>query len=288
LITIHAWSSSASLESSGWYFTVSFVVSEGTVWDVLAIYRSENGTTRVANTPDASCTLDSDNMCTFQTDHLSYFTAVASSTSNNPSGGGGGSVSKDNCPNGDTSASFYDGLCSPTETVGWEVQWDITGSPYSDELNNAYLYAFGIGITTMTPIQNANIYGYLIRSHMAKMMTNYAIKELGKTPNTWAACEFDDVANQTTELQLYIKYACQLGLMGQGITAFNPNGKVTRAEFGTVLSRALYGDEHNGWIPYYLLHLQALQTAGIMNNISDPFMLELRGRVMLMLMRAAK
>jgi hypothetical protein len=94
-------------------------------------------------------------------------------------------------------------------------------------------------------------------------------------------------------LKLYIKYACQLGLMWyepDGKTealSFNPNGEVSRAEFGTVLSRALYGNEYNGWTPYYLKHLQALKAAGIMNNITDPeHMLELRWYVMLMLMRA--
>jgi hypothetical protein len=47
-------------------------------------------------------------------------------------------------------------------------------------------------------------------------------------------------------MKFYIKLSCQLGLMGQGITVFNPDGEVTRAEFGTVLSRALYGDTYNG------------------------------------------
>lgn len=45
---------------------------------------------------------------------------------------------------------------------------------------------------------------------MAKMMVNYAIKVLGKTPNTGATCTFTDLADQSTEMQLYIKLACQL------------------------------------------------------------------------------
>lgn len=81
---------------------------------------------------------------------------------------------------------------------------------------------------------------------MAKMMVNYAIKELGKYPDTSLACEFDDIADQSSELKNYIKRACQLGLMGQGITSFDPNGEVTRAQFGTVLSRALYGSGYDG------------------------------------------
>lgn len=120
-------------------------------------------------------------------------------------------------------------------------------------------------------------------------MVNYAIKVLGMQANTGALCEFDDVADQSTELKLYIKLSCQLGLMGQNISSFRPNEEVTRAQFGTLLSRALYGTQYEWWVPYYVNHLNALKLAGIMNNISDPeLMKEIRGYVMLMLMRADK
>jgi hypothetical protein len=75
--------------------------------------------------------------------------------------------------------------------------------------------------------------------------------------------------------------------MGVGIEEFNPNGVVIRAEFGTVLSRALYGTTYNGGIPYYLLHLNALKANGIITN-TDPNLKEVREYVMLMLMRAKK
>jgi hypothetical protein len=163
----------------------------------------------------------------------------------------------------------------------------VFATTYSNELQGAYDYAYGIGITTQTPIDNANIFGTLIREDMAKMMTSFAEEVLGKTPDTSLACNFTDVGNETTEMQGYITEACQLGLMGQGITAFNPKGIVTRAQFGTVLSRAFYGDAYNGGDPYYVNHLNALKTAGIMNDISTPNAPEMRGRVMLMLQRAA-
>jgi len=122
---------------------------------------------------------------------------------------------------------------------------------------------------------------------MAKMIVNYATEVLGLTPDTDMACDFTDTINESAELQGYITEACQLGLMGVGITAFNPNGIVTRAQFGTVLSRALYGDTYNvGTTPYYAEHLVALQNAGIMNNISNPNAPEVRGYVMLMMQRA--
>lgn len=172
--------------------------------------------------------------------------------------------------------------------IGSAVPTTVLGAAsYSDELQGAYDYAYGIGITTQSSIDTANMYGSLIRSHMAKMMVNYAKEVLGKAPDTSKACTFTDVANQSEELQGYIKESCQLGLMGVGINAFNPNGVVTRAQFGTVLSRAMYGDTYNvDTNPYYAEHLAALKDAGIMTKIDTPDQLEVRGYVMLMMQRA--
>lgn len=89
--------------------------------------------------------------------------------------------------------------------------------------------------------------------------------------------------------------ACQLGIMGlqqDGTpdTVFNPNQHVTRAMFGTALSRLLYGDMHNiaktDSKIRYAQHLNALQQEGIMTQINTPNTKETRGYVMLMLMRA--
>ena len=73
----------------------------------------------------------------------------------------------------------------------------------------------------------------------------------------------------------------------QSTKNFNPHGEVTRAEFATVLSRILYGSEHNQeWADFYSKHLEALKEASILKN-TTPTMKELRGWVMLMLMRTS-
>lgn len=82
------------------------------------------------------------------------------------------------------------------------------------------------------------------------MISEYAVKELKKVPNTGTNCSFSDITTQSQELQSYSKTACQLGLMGlksDGTpnTTFNPTAEVTRAEFGTTLSRLLYGSTNN-------------------------------------------
>ncbi|MDD3262208.1 MAG: S-layer homology domain-containing protein, partial [Candidatus Absconditabacteria bacterium] len=158
---------------------------------------------------------------------------------------------------------------------------------YSDELNGAYDYAYGMGITTMSSIDNADMYGSLTRIALAKMVSNYVL-ELGlQTADTSAECSFADVS-ATLDAQYGdgVTNACQLGLMGVGIENFRPYDAVTRAEFGTVLSRAIWGDANNGSDPYYVDHLNALKDEGIMTNISNPNMKEVRGYVMLMMQRA--
>ncbi len=162
--------------------------------------------------------------------------------------------------------------------------WNITYAQNS-EMQSAYEYAYRIGITTMPTIEQANMQGNLIRAHMAKMMVNYAKNVLGKTPDTSKSCRFDDINNQSQELKGYILQACQMGIMGQGISTFRPNDKVTRAEFGTVLSRILRWESFDGGTPYYTRHLQALKDAWIMKQIDTPNMLEIRGYVMIMLQR---
>lgn len=164
---------------------------------------------------------------------------------------------------------------------------NITNSPFSQELNTAYQYAYSIGITTMPTIQQANINGSLIRAHMAKMMVNYAINVLDRVPDDSLICVFTDTDDQSTEIQWYIEKACQLGIMGVDTIEFNPNGTVTRAQFGTVLSRVLYGTGNEWWTPYYVNHLQALKDNGIITN-TDPDLQEIRGYVMLMLQRSAQ
>jgi hypothetical protein len=162
---------------------------------------------------------------------------------------------------------------------------------FSLELNQAFIYAHSIGITTMPTIARANMTWTLIRQDLAKMMSNFVITTLKKTPNTWLNCSFEDMVSTTVEMQFYSKLACQLWLMGRwnnGRTnnEFAPEQVVTRAQFGTVLSRALWGTAYNTTEEeYYVSHLKALNKIGIMKTINNPLNIEMRWYVMLMLMR---
>ena len=164
----------------------------------------------------------------------------------------------------------------------------LGAASYSDELQAAYGYAKANEVTTMSTIDNANMYGQLTRGQLAKMISNWAEKELDKKVDETLTCSFTDANTAEGDLATYVKKSCQMGLMGQGIEKFRPNDVVTRGEFGTTLSRAIWGDKYNtSAVPFYKDHLNALKDAGIMTNISSPDAIEMRGWVMLMLMRAA-
>ncbi|MFA7298484.1 MAG: right-handed parallel beta-helix repeat-containing protein [Candidatus Absconditabacterales bacterium] len=231
-------------------------------------------------------------------DSISYTTYVAPPSGGGGGGGGGGgspvcTTSNLVCTNGvrtlTTGAVCQGGNLGLTCTIGNGTGilpvGSIAGSTYSTELNNAYLWAYAHSITTMNTIQKANMGGNLIRSHMAKMISNFAITLGGFTPDTQKQCTFSDIGNQSAEMKFYIKLACQLGLMGVGIEKFDPAGEITRAQFGTILSRLIWGNTYEGGVKYYTNHLNALKIAGIMTQISTPTMKELRGYVMLMMKR---
>jgi len=156
---------------------------------------------------------------------------------------------------------------------------------YSSELKEAYKWAYENKITTMSSIEKANMKWNITREEMAKMISNYAMNILWKTPDSTKACLFID-SNINPDLVESVTKSCQLWLMGQWVTSFRPKDSVTRAEFWTVLSRALRWDKYEWWSTYYQNHLKALKSEWIMNKIDVPMNKEVRGYVMLMLMRS--
>ncbi|MCS6982761.1 MAG: hypothetical protein NZL83_01065 [Candidatus Absconditabacterales bacterium] len=62
----------------------------------------------------------------------------------------------------------YHGSADTPPATGSTKQGDISQSPYGTETNNAYLWAYENGITTIPTILGANIKGDLIRMHRAK------------------------------------------------------------------------------------------------------------------------
>ena len=81
-----------------------------------------------------------------------------------------------------------------------------------------------------------------------------------------------------------------MGLVSNGKKAsdiFKPYAYVTRAQFAVILSRILYGETYNTTDTKnrYVPHMNKLKTEGIMQSLSDPFALTLRGHAFLMFKR---
>lgn len=308
LSTIQAGATTDSLVAVGGYFNVNLVVTGGNSWTILSIYRSEDGVTWDINRPNTTCTLDANLICSFMTDHFSYFGVIKETTTSVSSA----NTAKDNCRRNDLSThnlsgantggidyspSYYDGNCSLVRYQGQNAVKPSVPSctSYSTELNGAYVFARSFDITTIDICKKADMYGKLIRKDLAKMMVNFVKNTFGRTGivvNDSKCKTFTDISHETQETQSYIQQACAYGLMwldADGVTPqtkFNPYDKVTRAQFGTILSRFIWWIENNATSGvYYTQHLRALKQAGIMTQITNPKMQELRWRVMLTMQR---
>lgn len=162
---------------------------------------------------------------------------------------------------------------------------------YTEEMVSAYDYAYNNWITTMYPINNADVYGNITRSEMARIISHFAENILGKSPDLSKSCSFSDLNGLSQWVVADITKACQLGIMWYEEISFNdfdPNAKVTRAEFWTFLSKAMRGDQYNWGTPYYSGHLSALKNAGIISNIENVNFDEIRGYSWLLIQRAGE
>ena len=165
---------------------------------------------------------------------------------------------------------------------------------YSTEFQQAYEFARENGITTMSTIQKADMEWKLTRIQMAKMLSQYAINILWKEPDVskWVI-NFNDVTiKMNMDYDNWVTLAYQLWIMWQNMpnNKFRPNDEVSRAEFVTALSRLLYSTldgKYESTPKYYINHMERLVKEWIITK-DDPKMKELRGYVMIMLMRSAE
>ena len=171
----------------------------------------------------------------------------------------------------------------------WEIKaTEQEVEKYWIEQIKAYYRALNNWITTQKTVKSANLWWNITRAELAKMISNYTINILWKNVDINKNCNFNDISNEIdVKYDHWITHTCQLWLMWQNIKNFRPNDPVTRAEFWTVLSRTLWGNKNEWWNTYYENHLKALKSEWIMNKIDIPMNKEVRGYVMLMLMRAS-
>ena len=156
---------------------------------------------------------------------------------------------------------------------------------YTQEESDAYQWAYMYGITTQPTIEKANLDWNITRQALAKMIVNY-LENVAWVDQTTNTCTFPDEEKITSDLKIYAKKTCGYKIMWTNGKAFNPTQPVDRAQLWTVLSRILWWDQYNSnWKNYYIYHLNALQYAWIMNNISNPNSNVRRWEVFVMLKR---
>ena len=208
----------------------------------------------------------------------------------------------------DYSRSYYDRTCEEevepvvVEEIEDETQSDtpptlqertekiLQNTSFGEEMTFAYIFAYQQWITTMPSLEEANLLWPLYRRDMAKMISVFATVWLNLKADSWEECIFDDMQLETQESKYYATVSCQLGLMGlktDGTPAqsFYSDQVVSRAMFGTILSRLLRWWEYNWWVVRYEKHLDALFSKNIMKFIDNPEQDELRWYVMIMMKR---
>ena len=170
----------------------------------------------------------------------------------------------------------------------WYLDWnqnEVLSNWYTREKNNAYTFAYKYWLTTTKSINSADMDWYITRAQLAKMMTYFAKNVLIRFPDQTKKCSFNDVSsNLDNQYGNWITESCKLGIMWIWISNFNPNWHVTRAEFATTLSRLLFRTDD--WDPYYKPHLKNLKNRQIISD-TNPNIVEKRGSILLMFMRAA-
>ena len=182
---------------------------------------------------------------------------------------------------------------TPGETTyGNLTSWQVINAWYTTEMKEAYQFAKSNWITTIHDINKAKMNLPLTRIAMAKMLSNYAINVLWKSPDLskWTPV-FNDVTNKLNkQYDNAVTLSYQLWIMWQNMknNNFRPYDEVTRAEFATALSRMLYNTEDWKWsIKYYEPHISKLYNEWIITNKNGK-MKEKRWYVMTMLMRTAE
>ena len=238
-------------------------------------------------------------------DHDVNLLAVAQRDENQWWEWGWSSLKKDYCPDGDYSDSYYDWDCwtfeenNQTHGSAWEEEINRE-ELYWKEVVDAYKWAYKNWLTTMSTIQDADPDWYLLRWHMAKIVVNFMINVLWMKlptviPDHCKNWNDDPVIWESDEIKWYATISCALWVMWIDMlnNEFLPNDIVSRAEFGTVVSRVLWWNTfnvvHTPLTPYYKLHLNQLKNNDIMTQINKPLTVkELRKRVWLVFKRVSE
>ncbi len=141
---------------------------------------------------------------------------------------------------------------------------------YTQEQLEAFQWAYQNKIISQPNIQAANLNWVVTRQALSKMVINYIENVAGVPWDVSDLCSFTDENKITNDLKYHTKKICAYKIMWNNRSEFKPTQWTNKAQAWTVLSRLIWGDMHNSsgkW--YYVYHVNALQDAGIMDDISN-------------------
>jgi hypothetical protein len=128
-------------------------------------------------------------------------------------------------------------------------------------------WAYENELTMFNTVESFMPNGTLTREQGAKFTSAWAVLNLCMEPGT-DACDFSDLATADPTLADYATLACQLGLFKGSDGKFMPQAPFTKAQFVTVMMRALDGMQDENVSPRWANYFMAAKEAGITNEAS--------------------
>lgn len=171
------------------------------------------------------------------------------------------------------------------QTISFSITWETAPHPqYSSDFINAYNWADNLGILENQTIDYSNLNDENSNIDLVNLLNNYAKNILNREIDTTKDCSFIE-PEWLTESQIeIILESCQLWLIEENDN-IDYNNTTNVATLSTLLSRILWNNRYDWWNPYYMSHLNALNTAWIITN-SDPEYNELKWDILVTLMNS--
>lgn len=144
------------------------------------------------------------------------------------------------------------------------------GAGYSDDAE--YVAAFNFfsstGLTSTATPEAFMPGSNMLREHLARFVTYFALGNQCLEPDMTASCDFSDLSVADYTLQKYITTSCQLGVLKGSKGMFMPAKTVTKAELATALVRMLDGNKSENVEPRYANYFTAAKNLGLTKDTS--------------------
>lgn len=157
-------------------------------------------------------------------------------------------LSKDRCPGGDLSPSYYDWYCWEDPKLDETTHWSAT--------KEKYVY--------YPPIRRYQLAMFVWKIANSLLTLNANDNDI--------ECDFEDIKYLDNDTKAYIVHSCKHWIMwinADGLTSkkqFEPENMVSYNELATVLSRLLYGVKYNYETVWYEKHVEQIEKIWLLSK----------------------